>query len=95
MMDPELEKLRHVLIDIARKGAFTTYQPVADLFGLEMANPAHRREIGRLLGEVSRFEVSQGRPMLSSVVVLSGDDVPGHGVLHARRGAPARRAWRR
>lgn len=78
-MDPELSELRELLIEAARDGQVCNYQPIGELFDLDMENPQHRRRIGEMLGDVSRYEVAQGRPMLSSIVVLAGGDLPGSG----------------
>jgi hypothetical protein len=32
-----------------------------------------------MLGDVSRYSIGQGRPMLSCLVVLAGGDLPGSG----------------
>ncbi len=42
-------------------------------------NPNDRKLIGQLLGEVSRQEYSRGRPLLTAVVVMKGEDMPGAG----------------
>jgi hypothetical protein len=55
------------------------YQPIGKLFDLDMDNPQHRIRIGEKLGEISRFEVSEGRPMLSSIVVHADGSLPGGG----------------
>jgi hypothetical protein len=78
-MNPELEELREMLIEAARDGQVCNYQPIGELFDLDMENPRHRRRIGEMLGDVSRYEVGQGRPMLSCLVVLAGGDLPGSG----------------
>jgi len=60
-----------------------TYGEVADLSGLDMSRADHRNQIAQLLGDISQSEHSQGRPMLSVVVVHGqhGDDagMPGKG----------------
>jgi hypothetical protein len=54
---------------VARAGTTTTYGEIAPLADLDMANPAHRNEIRRILGEISTCEHQLGHPMLSAVVV--------------------------
>lgn len=80
MLDAELETMRDVLIETARRGDVIHYAPLGRLYDLDMANPQHRIRIGEMLGEISRHEVQNGRPMLSSVVVHGGDNpLPGRG----------------
>lgn len=66
--------VRDELIRTAQYGVTTRYQAVADVMGL---TPRHR-DIGRILDEISRNEASEGRPMLSAVVV-NADGSPGDG----------------
>lgn len=67
------------LCEVAARRATVTYQEVANLVGLDMANPAHRNEIAELLGVVSSYEHKHGRPLLSVVVVLADSGWPGQG----------------
>ena len=66
--------VRDELIRTAQYGTTTRYQAVADIMGL---TPRHR-DVGRILDEISRNEASEGRPMLSAVVVNAGGS-PGVG----------------
>jgi len=43
------------------------------------------REVGEMIGEISREEVQNGRPMLSAIVVGTSG-VPGDGFLHVGQG---------
>jgi hypothetical protein len=63
----------------ASQRSLVTYGELAPLVDLDMDNPAHRNEIGQLLGDISKFEHRQGRPMLSAVAVLSDTKMPGKG----------------
>lgn len=56
------------LVEAARARQILSYTDVGKPLGLDFDSPADRNVIARLLGEISRYEVSQGRPMLSSVV---------------------------
>jgi hypothetical protein len=56
------------LVEAARAGAILSYTDVGKPLNLDFENPADRTVITRSLGEISRYEVSQGRPMLSSLV---------------------------
>ena len=69
--EPEPNLYRR-LVRAARERATLTYSDVAPDLGLSMKNPHHRRVIGQYLAVISDFEDTQGRPMLSAVVVLKG-----------------------
>ena len=76
---PQLyDRLREIA---SAEGKPTTYQPVADLVGLDMDSPADRKRIGEMLGDISRYEHEHGRPLLSAVVVLQDSEskIPGAG----------------
>jgi hypothetical protein len=70
---------------VAKAQSTVTYSEIAPLAGLDMSNIADRNEIARILGEISSFEHSQGRPMLSVVVVLQGEYMPGQGFFTLAR----------
>jgi hypothetical protein len=57
---------------VARARMVVTYDELnqACALGLDFGNPSDRSEISAMLGDVSEFEVGNGRPMLSAVVVL-------------------------
>ncbi len=57
----------------------TRYGEVAPLVGLNMSNEEDRREISELLGEISRHEHAQGRPLISALVIHLEDNMPGNG----------------
>lgn len=59
---------------IAREGEFTTYSELTDGFSL-----AHRYRVGRIIGVISVMEYLQDRPLISAIVVSSGEDSPGDG----------------
>lgn len=69
--------IRNVLIEIARKKQVIFYQELCDkcYLGLNMReNPADRLEIGRLLGEISKHEFQNDRPLLSALVLTKGGE---------------------
>lgn len=74
---------------VARAGGTTTYGEIAPLASLDMSRADHRNQIADILGEISSYEHSQGRPMLSVVVVHSehGEDagMPGKGFFELAR----------
>ena len=74
--------VRTKLIELARKERTITYQILSDEcnLGLVMRDSEYARaEIGRILGEISAFEHSNGRPLLSSLVISKGDNYQGDG----------------
>ena len=73
------ETLYQRLAEIARHGGVTRYGEIAPLVGLNMANEEDRREMSKLLGEISRHEHEQGSPLLSAVVIHLEDNMPGNG----------------
>lgn len=66
--------VRKKIIDVARKKGkqVITYQQLSDQcnLGLIMNDPESRVEIGIILSEVCKYEVDNGRPLLSSLVVI-------------------------
>ncbi len=75
MYDELYEKLR----EVARKQKTVHYEDIAPMLGLKMEDPADRVRIGQILGEISKQENNDGRPMLSAVVTHKGDERPGTG----------------
>ena len=56
-----------------------TYEDVAPLANLDMADPDHRNQMSRILEAIARAEFAQGNPLLTVVVVHKHDYRPGHG----------------
>ena len=75
------EKLKSV----ARDKKIIPYSDVAPLANLVMSNPDHRKQLAEILCEISKYEHSQGRPMLSAVVTHKNDPIPGHGFFTLAR----------
>jgi hypothetical protein len=67
------QNLYEVLVASARAGKTMTYTEAGEIVGLTMRNPHHRRLLGQHLGLISAFEVENGRPMLSAIVVQKGE----------------------
>ena len=61
------------------------YGEIAPLANLDMDNPGHRDEIGKILGIISTYEFQQGRPMLSAIVIHRDDNIPGGGFFELAR----------
>jgi hypothetical protein len=73
------------LIEVARNGDLVTYGEIAPLANLNMENPDDRNKIAHILGEISTHENEEGRPLLSSIVVLAGFGYPGEGFFNLAR----------
>lgn len=76
------------LVKIASTGCLAAYSEVGPLLGLNMGRPDDRNALRDMLDEISTFEHSQGRPLLSAVVVhKEGDSYgsPGKGFFKMAR----------
>lgn len=76
--------VRSFLIELARKktNQIIAYQRLSDACNLKlsMQDGEHvRAEIGRILGEISKYENSFKRPLLSALVLRAGDQLEGDG----------------
>ena len=62
--------IRMKLIEIARLRTTWTYSQLNEqmLLGLDFSIENHRQLIGDWLGEISEYEFSKGRPLLSSLI---------------------------
>jgi len=89
------------LVTAARYQGLTTYQHIAAIMSLPSTGQHMGRQVGLILGEISRDEVKNGRPMLSAVAVgVSGE--PGKGFYAAAKdlgrtlaGTPDKTFWER
>lgn len=73
------QKLRQRLVEAARAGELVHYTELEEMLHLSFDSPNDRRIVGEYLGEITRFEVNEGRPMLSSVVWHKDMSGPGKG----------------
>ena len=69
------------LVVAARRRDLLFYSQVGPMLRLNFESPADRNRIGQLLGEISRHEHSEGRPMLSSIVWYKDMSSPGPGLF--------------
>lgn len=67
------------LIKLARKKETTTYGAIAEMMGLPSHGNYMSREVGQILGEISEWEHSQGRHMLTALVIRDDLGQPGDG----------------
>ena len=77
----EQKQIREILIEVAKIGRPIWYSDLIERAGLNLntVNPAHRKELGHLLGAISTYEHENNRPMLSSVVVSKETLMPSKG----------------
>ncbi len=78
MNDAIYEELK----DVASQHRTVEYGQLAPLAKLDMNNPGDRNEIAAVLGEISQHEHTQGRPLLSVIVVAKETGVPGQGFFN-------------
>ena len=72
------------LITAARYRGTVTYQEIAQIMGLPLSGNHMSREVGWILGEISAYELENGRPMLSAIAVgVNGK--PGQGYFEWAR----------
>jgi len=79
------QAIYETLQDVARAQGTTTYGAIAPLAQIDLGNPADRNHLADLLGEISRHEHEQGRPMLSAVVIAGDNNMPGQGFFTLAR----------
>lgn len=77
-------RVRGYLIEKARQrtNQTVTYQQLSDDCGLGFnmqENPSDRLAIGGILGDISVHEYNHTRPLLSALVIRSGDSYEGDG----------------
>jgi hypothetical protein len=75
-------RLYQRLVEAAKARQLVAYSELEGLLGLDMDLPNDRKRVGELLGEISRYEVQEGRPMLSSVVWHKDMSGPGRGFFN-------------
>ncbi len=78
-------QIRDMLIEAAQQRRVLFYAEVGKVLNLDMDNPYHRQEIGRILGEISTDEHNDGCPLLSAVVVHQENHRPGQGFFNLAR----------
>ncbi len=91
-------QVRKVLIDIARRRSVIHYQELCDKCNLNLDmqnNPHDRLIIGEILGEVSIFENSKDRPLISSLCVTRGGFDEGDGFYRLCEGLGKTSDWRK
>jgi len=90
--------VRQKLIDVAKRGGTITYGELMKEFGIPRGHRKPGVGIGHVVGEISEHEHSQGRPLISAIVVRANSGtaicpkgVPGGGFF-GLPGIPSRLA---
>lgn len=76
------EDVYEFLKQVARDETTVTYTEIAHILGLNMQSQLDRNELGRVLGVISTYEHSQGRPLLSVVTVFTNEGFPSNGFFN-------------
>ena len=79
------EAIYRRLIEVAKAERTTYYSEIAPMADLDMEYQADRNAIADILDEISRHERTEGRPLLSAVVVHKGEGTPGNGFFDMAR----------
>ena len=69
--------VRERLTQAARAGQFVFTGELAEMLGLDLGDRVHQLELVRVLDEIDRAELAEGRPMLSAIAVRPEDHLPG------------------
>ena len=84
-MDEAPQSIHQRLKATARRHETTFYSEIAPLAGLNMESEYDRIRLAQILDEISRGEHSQGRPLLSAVVIRKDENLPGQGFFNLAR----------
>ena len=85
-MSSEIGVVYQELLRLAKGESITNYTDVGRLIGLNMDSPADRNRISEILDEISSTEDYRGNPLLSAVVVLREQNIPGEGFFKLAKG---------
>ena len=78
-MDADTQRIYDTLREVAQNGDITHYSDIAPLAGLNMESPEDRNRMSDILDDISRAEHKTGGPLLSAVVILKCENIPGDG----------------
>ena len=68
------------LIEVAKNTDTVTYEEIREIAGVgSFDSPGNRVLIGAILEQLSAHEHNEGRPLLSAVVILKDENIPGEG----------------
>ena len=84
-MDAGTQRIYEELRRVAISGSTTYYSDISHLAGLDMGSPYDRKLIANILDSISTSEHDARRPLLSAVVILKGENIPGQGFFELSR----------
>lgn len=67
------------LVHLAKNGSTTEYRDLANTLKIDLADSKERAYLSGTLETITRFEVENGRPMLSAIVLAHNKDLPNEG----------------
>ena len=74
------DELYQKLIEVAKNTDTVTYEEIREIAGVgSFDSPGNRVLIGAILEQLSAHEHNEGRPLLSAVVILKDENIPGEG----------------
>lgn len=79
------QRIYEKIKQVAQYGDTTTYAAIAPIAGLDMENPDDRNTLGAILDEINNNEHTNGRPMISAVVIRADRNIPGEGFFTCAR----------
>ena len=79
VMDADTHDIYEELVKVAKSSGITYYSEIAPLANLDMSSEVGRIRIAQILEEISNAEHRSGRPLLTAVVTLKGENLPGKG----------------
>jgi hypothetical protein len=74
---PQGQAIYDGLVAAARAREFVFYSALGEELGMDLQDEQERLRLWDVLAEISRSEVSVGRPMLSAICVQEQDHLPG------------------
>ena len=78
-MTTSSQKIYAEILRVAKNKGMTFYSDIAPLAGLNMGMASDRSRIANILDSISTAEHRSGRPLLSAVVILKEENIPGQG----------------
>ena len=78
-MDADTKTIYEEIINVAKNGDVVYYSEIAPLIGLDLKSTKDRNRIIAILDGINKSEHSEGRPLLSAVVISKSRKMPGAG----------------
>ena len=78
-MDKKIEQTIQILEEYALRKRLINYNVLYGQIGLNRENPADRNTGAKILAEVNRITLKKNKTMISSIVILKGNESPADG----------------